>query len=219
MQLVREKAVVLESTDVEQAHQKVIDEAQARFRYHYTSSRLKQASRANTVSRKLHDLGIEPLKAAVVKAYQRRKLVWENLKDLAPGLGMILGFCILSVLAFVGAAKMHSDTWSVVLGVTGVALIFPVICSSVSVFHDRRYLIWQRSSLQDYQNEIPVFALERALTVDTGLQGSGICFTDLYVEFLGREAPKAKDPFLVLRSNGRDYYLDVWEEGQFERKV
>jgi hypothetical protein len=70
---------------------------------------------------------------------------------------------------------------------------------------------WYRVPLRDYDAPVPEFARSRALELETCLPG-----VTFEVEEL--RADKRYDPFLIAIYGNERFYIDVWEEREFERK-
>jgi hypothetical protein len=70
---------------------------------------------------------------------------------------------------------------------------------------------WRRIPLRDYDGPVPEFARSRALELET-------CLPDVMFEIEELRADKRYDPFLIAIYGNERFYIDVWEEWEFERK-
>jgi hypothetical protein len=68
---------------------------------------------------------------------------------------------------------------------------------------------WQRVPLEEFEGEVPEFALSRALEVKDKMPTATFEVEELRVE-------KRYDPFLIAVCGKERYYIDVWEEQSFE---
>jgi hypothetical protein len=76
---------------------------------------------------------------------------------------------------------------------------FPGTCSTVE---------WKRTPLRGYEGVLPLHVLDRALAIHAAANGC--------VEFFVEEI--SEDPFLVATTSTEEYYVEVWEEREFERE-
>jgi hypothetical protein len=77
---------------------------------------------------------------------------------------------------------------------------------------------WESSAIANYTGNIPEYALEKALQIKTRLPE-----THFQVERLVEETetiPKPKrDPFLIAILGNERYYIEVWNEKEYEAKL
>lgn len=76
-----------------------------------------------------------------------------------------------------------------------------------------RYKIatWKEVLIKDYTQPIPMHILQRAVAVKKEVPGC-----DVYVDYL--ESVNLPDPFLVVKMSGACFYIDVWDEPQWESR-
>lgn len=78
---------------------------------------------------------------------------------------------------------------------------------------------WRMVEISQYKAEIPQFALDRATRVAKALTkrmprlGKEFAVSELHKK---RTRAVDPDPFMVLRVLGQNFYLDVWDEPNFE---
>jgi hypothetical protein len=68
---------------------------------------------------------------------------------------------------------------------------------------------WHVVPLDSYQGEVPEFALSRALEIKERIPSVEFEIEELHVD-------KRYDPFLIASCGGERFYIDVWEEENFE---
>jgi hypothetical protein len=68
---------------------------------------------------------------------------------------------------------------------------------------------WRCTKLAKFQGEIPEFALSRAVEIKERLPNARFYVEELTVE-------KRYDPFLVVACGRERFYIDVWDEAEFE---
>jgi hypothetical protein len=69
---------------------------------------------------------------------------------------------------------------------------------------------WHEMPLKGYEGDVPPFALSRALDIKNRVPAAEFEVDELRVD-------KRYDPFLVVRHGKEQFYIDVWEEADFER--
>jgi hypothetical protein len=70
---------------------------------------------------------------------------------------------------------------------------------------------WRTVSLNGYKGEVPEFALSHALEIKERMPAAKFEVEELRVE-------KQYDPFLIVSCGKERFYIDVWEEEEFEKK-
>jgi hypothetical protein len=70
---------------------------------------------------------------------------------------------------------------------------------------------WRRFPMRDYDGPVPEFARSRAFELETYLPGVTFEIEEL-------RADKRYDPFLIAIYGNERFYIDVWEEREFESK-
>ncbi|MFB3812797.1 MAG: hypothetical protein ACE14L_01700 [Terriglobales bacterium] len=70
---------------------------------------------------------------------------------------------------------------------------------------------WRRVRLGKFKGEVPAFALSKAIEIKERLPKAEFYVEELVVE-------KQYDPFLVVRCGREEFYLEVWDERDFERE-
>lgn len=77
---------------------------------------------------------------------------------------------------------------------------------------------WVSSQLKDYAGNVPEFALDRALRIQAACPRASFSVSQLYeeIESIPRPLP---DPFLIVTLGIESYYVDVWDEKEYEAKL
>ena len=102
--------------------------------------------------------------------------------------------------------------------------IDPFTASSVKKYQDAMQTMWRRKDgaryryetdwvscpISSYKNPIPEYVLMKALDIKKALPG--VVFT--VVELQVAQVPQ--DPFLVASFGDEDFYIEVWDEPEFE---
>lgn len=117
--------------------------------------------------------------------------------------------------------------------VTGAMLALWIIPTVMLL---NRIPLWRYTQLSSYSKKVPEFALLTALTLKAELQKQGFSWSTFgfsVAEFIpmrvrhleiahekerARIALRNADPFLVVRIDDKDYFLEVWDEPGFNRK-
>lgn len=108
-------------------------------------------------------------------------------------------------LSMIGIAGGWLISWQ--LAVASLASILLLLAKGCE-FDDRLAALfptWERVLLPDYQEEVPLHVLEKAVAIKKQLPGA-----DFYIE------QRAKDPFLIVKCGEEEYYVEVWQELRFE---
>lgn len=73
----------------------------------------------------------------------------------------------------------------------------------------RTYSYWQRSNLK-FASDVPAFVLRKAIQIKLAAPEC-----KLFVETLANHP----DPFLVVKQGNEEYYVEVWDEKEFEERL
>lgn len=165
----------------------------------------------------LKKLDVLPFTKESVAAYQaaRERAATPKLAEAFAG---IEAFAILmTVLSCIGMA----------IGVLGTnesaafffaIVFFPLVAFSiVSAFFRNRFGIerrWVNRSIREYNLPIPAFALQTAVDVKRAHPELRIGFAIISLE----QNRAVLDPFLAMELDGNFYYLEVWDEPDFNAK-
>lgn len=194
----------------------------------------------------LHDallkLAIEPLETTSVSAYKqsKRKDVsrWSN-GTIAGFVACIGSMVVAAILLRIGHLAPNSSWQDVVGHVTGVlAALFGVPIAWYNWFDEkstrRTVTDWTRHALvlqtDRYERntsfelrDMPDFAIDRFIAVREACPSASFFVDALHTtdthSTSRAQARREADPFLVACLGDEEFYLDVWDEPQFERKI
>jgi hypothetical protein len=122
-------------------------------------------------------------------------------------LGRILLWLIpvWGLLSMIGIAAGGLISWQLVIA--SLASILLLVAKGCE-FDDRLAALfptWERVPLSEYPEDIPLYVLEKAVTIKKQLPGA-----QFYVE------QRARDPFLIVKCDEEEYYVDLWQEPRFD---
>lgn len=167
----------------------------------------------------LYELDIKPFSPSSVKKYKvkmlhtkhRDKVKWQSL-----GAAMI----VIAVAILPGfyelfhKAPVLGETLSWILAISS---LITGICMLAHAADFRSQNEWRRISLAGYDEDVPEFALMRAVQIKEKVPAAS--FTVEYLVHTESYQPKTVDPFLIVSLGDEQYYIDVWNEPQFEREL
>ena len=113
-----------------------------------------------------------------------------------------------TIVSAIGIAGGLLISWT--LGVASLVSII-VIFNKGCEFDDKLaplFSVWERVPLAEYQEEVPLYVLRKALDIKKRVPGA-----EFYVE------QRAKDPFLIVKCGKEEHYIEVWREPRFEAQV
>ena len=122
-------------------------------------------------------------------------------------LGRILLWLIpvWGLLSMIGIAAGGLTSWQLVIA--SLASILLLVAKGCE-FDDRLAALfptWERVPLSEYPEDIPLYVLEKAVAIKKQLPGA-----QFYVE------QRARDPFLIVKCDEEEYYVDLWQEPRFD---
>lgn len=182
----------------------------------------------------LNKLGINPLDARAVKKYQaskEKKGMWSGTKQFIISLSISTVAIAAFVAGMVGGWPYSRDiVWTpphyaintvnlIVALVFGVRAFAMVVNERIG--HGNRKLIyWQTAAITNYPGIIPEFVLSKALEIKEALPK-----TEFTIEYLSRSdehnpyVERLPDPFLIAHLDNERYYIEVWDEKEYENKL
>lgn len=175
----------------------------------------------------LRDLGITPFKTAHVERYMNSKKRVGMYSDTKTAL--LITFALGVFLSGVGIAFQHARTgpeWVRAVAVFGS--IFGLLAAILTVMYwcndaghgTRTIRKWKRYNLSGYQDAIPEFVLQRALLIEERTPLASFYIDQLVEGEENNQAPvRQPDPFLVVTLGHESYYVDVWEEKEYEASL
>jgi hypothetical protein len=175
----------------------------------------------------LRKLGIEPLVRSGVDDYKKKKArpgMWSGHKEALVWLGISLALgCGVAPVAL-RSSNHAQDTLLFVLSFASivlalVSLIRAIYCGwALEARGHRTVREWRFSLVSNYEGTIPEFVLSKALQIKGEVPSACLKIESLYEseEKTWRPAP---DPFLVASLGNESYYIDVWDEKEYEAKI
>ena len=195
--------------------QDVLDYAHVRLGYHHPRKDI--LCKEGSLAQALRVAGITPFSHSSVRKYKEQQVA--KFQDGNPSRAMfflrlaliVLGLAIASVIVFLsngpGLVKTIGSISASVLA--GMFVTFCVIC--VMSISDKT-AIWRAVALNEYTSPVPGFALATAKEIHQRVEGATFFIDELVV------AQVQHDPFLVVRGDGEEYYVEVWNEPGYEQK-
>lgn len=181
----------------------------------------------------LRKLGIEPLVTSSVHAYMNKKVGHPSMRSgRKTGLiGIIVCalFALLACPTFVMMANSGDNrvtTWMNILGVTGctlagiAVLVFGGISITMIIENEgtRTTRSWKSVPLDGYEGNVPEFVIYRALRIKEAMPNAELSIMQLQYERDTFTRPDP-DPFLAVYLKHERYFVDVWDEKEYESKL
>lgn len=165
----------------------------------------------NSLGSLLKKVEIEPFNIADVARYKTSK-VSRTISNIA---WMWMALFVAIATTFIALLVTHAASW--VYGVSSISVVVSLcICGIISDQKATRRKVseWRREPIQ-YFGYIPEFALAKAIQLRE-LNPS----VQFQVDYLDtHEQVTYPDPFLVAILGKEEYYIDVWDEPEFERQT
>jgi hypothetical protein len=176
----------------------------------------------------LRKLDIQPLVTSRVNDYKRKKEYVGMYSGTKACLGWVTGL-VLSVGAFVyGMSSNFNQPWSplhyTVNTITALLIVITGFGTCAYVFDNewehgnRLEREWENQEISFYQGNIPEFALSKAVQIKDAIPESRFYVSYLVERIDHRSKPKP-DPFLYVTLGDESYYLDVWDEKEYEKTL
>lgn len=166
------------------------------------------------LARALETLGISPLNIHDVRAYKAKKAKVFLSNNTRMMLFAVAFFALVEAVAVV----LRAWVFDPIISVSGLVVLVTVGIITIETDKIQRIREWGVMAIEDYSGDIPDFALSKATEIKELVPGARFAVEYLYerIEVTRRPLP---DPFLVVTLPGECFYLDVWEEPEFERKL
>lgn len=171
------------------------------------------------LSQALKALEIRPLNRGDVETYKRSKAYRAPLTNKLKVLLSL--FIFWATLPTVLALADVTTAWVwVTVGITFCVNAFIFASWAEDSQSTRVVRTWLSTEISRYTGEIPLHVLSKALQVKKAVPDA-----TLWIEYLAQsketyEAPRVlHDPFLRVERAKESYYIEVWDESEFERAV
>jgi hypothetical protein len=176
----------------------------------------------------LRQLGIEPLVTQRVRDYKRSKETtgwYSGTKQTV----LAIALAALSIAALVtGMTRDFAGQWtSWHYGINTLLAAFVLVSAPTAFYRlaaadfghgTRRVRKWDSSDLESYEGNVPEFVLAKAVQIKTALPDTLFAVEYLIEESQSRRRPEP-DPFLVAKLGNERYYIDVWNEKEYEARL
>jgi hypothetical protein len=184
---------------------------------------------------KLRELGIEPLQTAAVKKYKTSKEhtgMWSGTKwtilfwTLVPCMltlfvyGMVVNGGPHAPDAFWPWYRYASNILSAIAAL-GFAITGSVSLDVMMGEGTRKIIRWHSFTLSNYTGNVPEFVLSKAVEIKSALPNCQFEIQQLgtTVNEHHRTVSLLRDPFLVASLDNESYYIDVWDEKEYEASI
>lgn len=177
----------------------------------------------------LGKLGIDPLNEHQVAAYQASKAKKGMLSGTWHGISALTGLILWVIASSYVIARFPNNlspldvmklTTAIVGGIS--LLILNISCTAAETWGwnagTRKSFEWNTATIQSYKGNVPEHALTKAVEIKREVPE--VTFNVEYlVEKSERVVRPAPDPFLVVSLGPERYYIDVWDEKEYERHL
>lgn len=187
----------------------------------YERLRDEDSSKGIDIMSVLSELDIAPFEFRSVQKYKIQKaksigIYNKRFLQAIEALGVALvGVAIFSILTTLTAMTSDGVSWTVISVPFMIAVLSMVIATTLArgINEDKRKIgKWKLVPLKGATERVPEFALETACQIKERIPSA-----EFYLDTLVCEEVQY-DPFLVLRLNNTDYYLEVWDEPGFKQE-
>lgn len=191
---------------------------------------IKNSTNTMTLAQTLKELQIEPFTDRAVEEYQDAQLTrtagFMASHPICRILTVMFGwpFCyslgIMAVLIYSQSQSTpdyHLIRSSIICGIA--AAIFGILAAWAA--HKREVAkrwSWQTIEISQYQAEIPAFVLRKAIAIKERLPDAKFAILQLVYQKPEKQ-PVYADPFLRVKYNDLEYYIEVWDEPKFEATI
>lgn len=175
----------------------------------------------------LRELAIAPLVTRAVEDYKRRKEHTGMYSGTKKMLWLAGSFIALSSILVYGLAD-STPHWSTlhyagnfaaaILTATAAVLLLNSSLESHWGTGDRRVRAWETYPLRSYLGNVPEFVLDKAISIAKVLPTAEFQIVQL-VETTDRKPRPLPDPFLLVSLGNERYFIDVWDEKEYEKTI
>lgn len=170
----------------------------------------------------LNKLDIEPLNRLQVERYKEKKTS-RSFTNIQRVVFMLLAVQIAAIITCYAAIMNHIRCWDDLCWSLGLGSVFMWVvysCWQDERQRVQRYVFWERTTIGTYDGFIPPHILQKACEIKHELPSAQITIDRQMTKDTRWYNPKpAPDPFLVAKLGNEEFYIDVWNEPEFERKA
>lgn len=187
-------------------------------------SRLAQATTQGTLLHTLRKLDIAPLSSIKVKNYMVKKAkpgIWSSTKDklwtAAIAIGLFGSACLFNSFANWEKGPFLMPLMTIVSLILAVIVTIMFFVAFENGSGTRIKREWRSASLPSFSSigNVPEFVLEKAIAIKEKLPA-----VNFSVEYLvDNHEVRDPDPFLVAVLENERYYIDVWDEKEYEKAI
>ena len=191
---------------------------------------VSQTEHPKTLLELLSKLAIDPFEPSSVAQYknsQVRQIIAQNPKIniivfyaciYSFGLSLIAG-PFLMILFGVTGSWISKETQFTILSYASLSIIFFDILAFllISLFGFRS-AHWVRKSVFEYQEPIPEFVAQTISDIQQWSDSCKFYFDVMEIEEVN-EFKTEYDPFLVVEYQGKEYYIEVWNESYQKQRM
>lgn len=211
--LVREKTKIAEKIDPDFA-------SDVYQKLGYTA--LKRSISHSQVITLLQQAEISPFTSSSVRKYKKEMLDKVNTPykraNLMEAMGALL--IVVAFFTFLFAIPFFTLVSSTnfscyVFTIAGIGVIISCIVGACFLCNKTKGLglySWVMTPIEEYSLPIPEYALQSAMFIKDKFPDATFCVDSL--EFKRR----VLDPFLVMKLDGRNYYIEVWNESDYKKE-
>lgn len=177
---------------------------------------------------KLIDLEILPFKTSSVYKYMASKEGQSWAKETVSGLWCLLGcafstVCAVLFIVYLNRPNVHFSDIAFTFCVISVVCLFLAAVTFVSYAGiwfssdtlTRRRTYWNHTRIEHYLGAIPLHVLNKALQI-RGVAPTCDMFIHQLESRLEEEIIPQKDPFLEVKLGDESYFVEVWDEKDYE---
>lgn len=171
----------------------------------------------------LRELEINPLSQTAVKDYKdskRKHGMWSGTKAILRWIGVMIFGAMMATWGFAQNFTHVHCTMAVAGAILGLVGLFgaSIYALDDDWEHGERWETdWRQVSLAGFSHPVPEHVLEKAVQIKDKCPEATFVVDQLVTTIGHREKPD-RDPFLVVKMDSEMYYIDVWDEKEYEQK-
>lgn len=171
----------------------------------------------------LKELGIEPLNRRQVEEYKSKK-TYRTMTNVQRVAIALLTYTALAMITctFLSNTYLSANTQETWLWLTGI-ITSGALWIVFTIWQDgaerKRIIVsWHRNTIGGFAGYIPEHILSKACEIREKVPGVSLLVDQQYTDNERWRKP-APDPFLVAQLGNEEFYIDVWDEPEFEKRA